>query len=142
MSISLFSGARKHCHFSALKFRFVFVIAFAFWFLTERKIYALKFTRNKRQSIFEASRLRHTHMHTEAPERSTKKEKSFFCSHGTYLPLLRCILLWNLIASHRIIILKRKKAVFVDTLYWMILEYIGDSRLCAKHTNALRIMKA
>lgn len=78
MSISLFSGARKHCHFSALKFRFVFVIAFAFWFLTERKIYALKFTRNKRQSIFEASRLRHTRMHTEALERSTKKEKSFF----------------------------------------------------------------
>lgn len=78
MSISVFLGARKHCHFSALKFRFVFVIAFAFWFLTGRKIYALKFTRTN-DNIFEASRLRHTRTHAyRAPERSTKKEKSFF----------------------------------------------------------------
>lgn len=78
MSISLFSGARKHCHFSALKFRFVFVIAFAFWFLTERKIYALKFTRNKRQSIFEASRLRHTHACIQSPGEEYKERKIVF----------------------------------------------------------------
>lgn len=65
-------------------------------------------------------------------EKSSKKERNtegtrkivFYHSYPKYhwyLPLVQCILLWNLIASHHIIILK-KKSFSVDILVYRTIE--------------------